>query len=155
MLGEWLPFTSPGYPSTHTGPATLPPNLEYSVSVSLISPLLSQTFFSLICLSSLAFTIHLISLSISLVHPSFSPLFCHSSLPHPFFFFSCSLSPFPLLFSFSHPHSLLPALLEVSTLWVLLTSHLLWCELHICEWMTGKINNPVFPFSLTVGLSNE
>lgn len=37
---------------------------------------------------------------------------------------------------------------------VLLTSHLLWCELHICEWMTGKINSPV-PFSLTVGPANE
>lgn len=107
MLGEWLPFTSPGYPSTHTGPATWTPNLENSVSVSLIPPLFSvQTFFSLICLSSLAFTIHLISLSISLVHPSFSPPFCHSSLPCPFFFFilfplfslfpSCSTSPTPI-----------------------------------------------------------
>lgn len=37
---------------------------------------------------------------------------------------------------------------------VLLTSHLLWCELHICEWMTGKINSPA-PFSLTVGPANE
>lgn len=158
MLREWLPFTSSGYPSTQTGPATLTPDLKYSVSVSLISLLLFlQTFFSLICLSSLPFSIHLISLPISLVHPSFSPPFCHSSLPCPFFspsfffspfFPSCSPSPTPVprcLFCLKFPPCGC----------VLLTSHLLWCELHICEWMTGKINNPTFPFSLTVGLSNE
>lgn len=126
MLGEWLPFTSSGYPSTHTGPATLTPDLEYSVSVSLISPLLfRQTFFSLICLSSLAFTIHLISLSISLVHPSFSPPFCYSSLPHPFFF------PSSLFFPSSPPVLLFPPPIPCCLL-CLKFPPCGYCWLHIC-----------------------
>lgn len=76
--------------------------------------------------------------------------------------FKCALSPrspqprpasTPFLFLFFIPPSLF--LLKFPPCgWVLLTSHLLWCELHICEWMTGKINSPA-PFSLTVGPANE
>ena len=126
MLREWLPFTSSGYPSTQTGPATLTPYLKYSVSVSLISPLLFlQTFFSLICLSSLPFSICLISLSISLVHPFFSPPFCQSSLPCPFLPFSFFPPPCP-------PVLLLPSLFLAAALaW---SFHLVgaYCWLHIC-----------------------
>lgn len=123
MLRQWLPFTSSGYPSTQTGPATLTLYLKYPGSVSLISPLLFlQTFFSLICLSSLLFSIRLISLPISPVHPSFSPPFCHSSFPCPFFpplspfFPSCSPSPTSIPRCFAWSFHLVGA----------------YCWLHIC-----------------------
>lgn len=158
MLREWLPLTSSGYPSTQTGPAPLTPYLKYSVSASLISLPLSSDFLLsyLLFLFTLFHPSHF-SPSISLVHPSFHfPSAIHHSLvlffslpPFPFPLFpSCSPSPTPIsrsLFCLKFPPCGC----------VLLTSHLLWCELHICEWMTGKINNPAFPFSLTVGLSNE
>lgn len=141
--------------SKHPDPAPLKPYLKYSVSASLISlPLFLQTFFSLICHSSLPSSIRLIS-------PLPLPLFTRLSLPSfitpssslsfpPFLspFPSCSPSPTPFLAA-----SLCLKFPPCGC--VLLTSHLLWCELHICEWMTGKINNPALPFSLTVGLSNE
>lgn len=103
----------------------------FCLGISHFSPTLAQTFFSLICLSSLAVSIHLvslsISLSISLVHPSFSPPFCHSSLPCPFFFFAFSLfspsaPPVPLL---------LPPFLAACSAW---SFHLVgaYCWLHIC-----------------------
>lgn len=140
--------------SKHPDPAPLKPYLKYSVSASLISlPLFLQTFFSLICHSSLPSSIRLIS-------PLPLPLFTRLSLPS-FITPSSSLS-FPLFFPPSPPalplppHFSQPLCLKFPPCGcVLLTSHLLWCELHICEWMTGKINNPALPFSLTVGLSNE
>lgn len=122
MLSQWLHFTSSGYPSTQTGLCEI-----FWLSISLFFPSLSLTFFSLICLSSLAFSIHLISLSISLFFPFLFPfpLFIHLS-PLPFvihhslvLFFPISLfPPSSPLFSFSQPCSSLPVLLEVSTLWV-------------------------------------
>lgn len=138
----------PSYVSTPSG--------IFCLSLSHFSPTLFSDFF----LPYLPFLFSLYHPSHFSFHFPCSSIFLPSLLsfitPSSFFFPPVpSLSPLPLLFSFSHPRSSLPALLEVSTLWVLLTSHLLWCELHICEWMTGKINNPVFPFSLTVGLSNE
>lgn len=127
----------------------------FCLSFSHFSPTLSSDFL----LPYLPFLFSLYHPSHFSFHFPCSSIFLPSLLsfitPSSFFSSSSLFFPSSLLFSFSHPRSLLPALLEVSTLWVLLTSHLLWCELHICEWMTGKINNPVFPFSLTVGLSNE
>lgn len=153
MLRQWLPFTSSGYPSTQTGPATLTLYLKYPGSVSLISP---YSFFRLSSLLS-AFPLYSFPSS-SFLFPF--PLFIHLSpllfvIHHSLVLFFPHFPPFPLLFSFSHLHSSLFCLKFPPCGCVLLTSHLLWCELHICEWMTGKINNPAFPFSLTVGLSNE
>lgn len=75
--------------------------------------------------------------------------------PHPCvsFFLAPPPLPFILFYFFFIPLSLF--LLKFPPCGcVLLTSHLLQCELHICERMTGKINGPA-PFSLTVGPANE
>jgi len=128
----------------------------FCLGISHFSPTLSSDFllsylpflFTLFHLSHFSFhlpcsSIFLPSL-LSIIAPlSFSSLFL---LPPPLP--SCSPSPIPV------PRCRIGVKFPPCGC-VLLTSHLLWWELHICEWMTGKINNPALPFSLTVGLCNE